>query len=152
MINSKHSWNVCLQAIPQYVAYSWKSEKNRPWLIIIPSKIYLEVFPFKNFSTCVSFFPLALSLSPYWGFEKTTLMWLNWKIMNQTMPAIIHVSWSKLLCTCGAVSIRILQKIYSLRRDVVFSSMTNFRDIRNSGILINGDYQLFVPFSCSWSK
>ena len=88
----------------------------------------------------------SLSLSPYWGFEKTSLMWLNWKIMNQTMPAIIHVNWSKLLCTRGAVSIRILQKIYSLRRDVVFSSMTNFRDIQNSGILINADYQLFGSF------
>ena len=36
------------------------------------------------------------------------------------------------MCGHGAVSTRILQEIYSYRTDVVFSSMTNFRDIQNS--------------------
>ena len=35
-------------------------------------------------------------------------------------------------CGHGAVSTRILEEIYSYRTDVVFSSMTNFRDIQNS--------------------
>ena len=36
------------------------------------------------------------------------------------------------MCGHGAVSTRILEEIYSYRTDVVFSSMTNFRDIQNS--------------------
>ena len=50
-------------------------------------------------------------------------MSLNWKITDQTMPTIIHVSG----CTFGAVSTRILQEIYSQPRGVAFFfSMTKF--------------------------
>ena len=47
----------------------------------------------------------------------------NWRKLKQTIR-----------CTCGhgAVSTRILEKIYFYRTDVVFSSMTNFREIQNS--------------------
>ena len=38
----------------------------------------------------------------------------------------------KLKQTISAVSTRILEKIYSYRTDVVFSSMTNLREIQNS--------------------
>ena len=43
-MKSKHSSFVCLQVIPQYIAYSSKSEKNRRLLIITPFKIYVERF------------------------------------------------------------------------------------------------------------
>ena len=49
-------------------------------------------------------------------------MSLTWKVMDQTMPKIIHVS----RCTFDAVSTRILQEIYYQRTDVVFFSVTNF--------------------------
>ena len=75
MINAKHNWNVCLQAIPQSTAYSWKTEgdwgnssqhsfsvqqtceatKNRPWLIIIPFRINLESFPIQKLFIFVVF-------------------------------------------------------------------------------------------------
>ena len=99
----------CLQAIPQYTVYSWKSEtETRPWLII------WKIFLFKSF-----FIFLVFSLSLHKcrkSLPKTTLMSLNWKVMDQTMPTIIHLS----RCTFGAVSTRILQEIYSWRTDEVF--------------------------------
>ena len=90
----KHSWNACPQAIPQDIAYSWKSQKNRPRLIFIPFKIYLESFPIQKL-----FIFLVFSLSLHKcrkSLSKTTLMSLDWKIMDQTMLPIIHFSWRKL--------------------------------------------------------
>ena len=96
----------CFQAIPQYIAYSWKSEtKNRPWMIIIPFKIYLKSFPIQNL---FHFFKFSLSLSM--NVEKVSLMSLTWKYVDQTRPTIIHVTSRG---TFGAVSTRILQEIYS---------------------------------------
>ena len=66
----------CLQAIPQYIAYSWKSEtENRPWLIIIPFKIYLKSFSitFKCFFIFFSFLSLYLHECRK-SLSKTTLM------------------------------------------------------------------------------
>ena len=64
----------CLQAILQYIAYLWKSEtENRPWLIIIPFKIYLKSF---SIQMLLHFF-LVFSLSRREcrkSLSKTTLM------------------------------------------------------------------------------
>ena len=99
----------CLQAISQYIAYSWKSEhENRPWLIIFPFKIYLKRF---SIQMLFHFFQVSLSLSP-WKSKKSIKDYfdvLNWNVMDQTMTTIIHVS----RCTFDAVSTRILQEIYS---------------------------------------
>ena len=65
----------CLQAIPQYTVYSWKSEtETRPWLII------WKIFLFKSF-----FIFLVFSLSLHKcrkSLSKTTLMSLNWKVLT----------------------------------------------------------------------
>ena len=102
--------------IPQYTAYSWKLEKNWPWLIIIPFNIYLEHFCIQKLGF---HFLVSLFLHKCWKSlsSKTTLMSLNWKIMDHTMSTIIHVSWIKLLGThflFGSVSTRILLEVHSL--------------------------------------
>ena len=56
-MKSKHSSFVCLQVIPQYIAYSSKSEKNRRLLIITP--FMWKDFPFKSFSY-FQFFSLSV--------------------------------------------------------------------------------------------
>ena len=60
--NSKHSWNAFLHAIPQNIVYSWKSEKNRPRLIIIPFKIYLKNFPIQKLFPFFSFLSLSINV------------------------------------------------------------------------------------------
>ena len=116
---------------------------DRDWLSFL-LRLICKVFPFKSFS-----FARFLSLFPYWGFEKTTLMSLIWKIMDQTMPTKFHVSWSKLLGTPVA---RYQQEFY--RKCTPCEQIYFFDDKLETyseqlAILINVDYQLFVPFQCS---
>lgn len=96
------------------------SRINENWKRIDPDwssfrlRFIWNVFAFKNFHFLVS-----LSLHKCWKSlsSKTTLMTLNWKIMDHTMSTIIHVSWIKLLGThflFDAVSTRILQEVHFL--------------------------------------
>ena len=69
--------------------------------------------------------------------------------MDQTMPTIFHVSRSKLLGTRVARINKNFAENVLLANKCIFS-MTNFRqNSEQLTILINVDYQLFVPFQCS---
>ena len=63
-----------------------KNGNNRPCLlIIIPFKIYLQSFPIQKLFIFVN--------ENENGFHSINVE----KVLDQTMPTIIHVSWSKLL-------------------------------------------------------
>ena len=99
---------------------------HRPWLIIMSGKFsHSKATDFLNF---VSLYKCRKSVT------KTTLISLNWEIMDQTMPRIILVSWRKLL---GAREARYQQEFCRKftprdRTDVELFSMTNIRDIQNN--------------------
>ena len=112
VVYSKHSVNVCLQAIAQYIAYSWKTEggwenkckthfftvqqrgeatKNRPWLIVISFKIYLESFPIQKL---FNFLKFSLLYKCPKSLSKSTLMSLNWKTAFKQEITKWRLRWS----------------------------------------------------------
>ena len=112
VINSKHSWNVSLQAIPQYNAYSWKNGRGLGQLmqdIQLSAKVrgkkeltVTDQHSFQDlsgkFSHSKAIHVLVFSLYTWRkSLLKTILMLLIWETMDRTLATIIQVSWSKLL-------------------------------------------------------
>ena len=97
-------------------------------------------------------FKIFPSLSPHKyqkSLSKTTLMSLNWKVMDQTMSTIIHVSWSKLF---GA-RLEWYQQEFC-RKFTPSEQMSNdklYRSRYSEQLKINKCWLLIVPFPCSWS-
>ena len=75
-----------------HCVFKKKTEKNRPWLIIIPFKIYLQSFPIQKLSF-FSFLSLSIKVEKVFKDYFNVAQFGN---HGQTMPTII-VSWSKLL-------------------------------------------------------
>ena len=115
----------CLPSHDPTIHYVFvKPEKNQPWLTIIPFKICLESFPIQKPFIFLLFFSLykwQKSLS------RTTLMSLNWKNMDQTMPTIILISWSKLLVARLRYQQEFAGNLLLPNRCSIFFSMTNFK-------------------------
>ena len=87
--------------------------KNRSWLINVPFKILISG---KFSHSKAPFFSFLSTYKCRKSLSRTTLMLFNWEIMDQTDHAN-HNRGIKLKQnirhTCGAVSTRILQEIYS---------------------------------------
>ena len=122
-----------IRNVPEMFAFRWshntlhihKDRKriNPDWLSFLLRFVW-KVFPFKSLSFFYFFFSLykwRKSLS------RTTLMWLNWKNMDQTMPTIILVSWSKLLVARLRYQQEFAGNLLLPNRCSIFFSMTNFK-------------------------